>query len=322
VTLRSPPHRVEPGPGGRRVVDVARIAPVLVGLLASILPGSSAAQGEADSGAPAPSTSPQALPGPIPAPQVNQVEACIDASARGQTLRNRGQLIEANRQFVFCSTEACPGPIRADCSQWLAEVRARLPSVVLRVRDADGRDVFDAFASIDGKPVAQDAGGRAMSIDPGPHVIRVEREGSQPVEERIMAREGEKYRALDFVLKPLPAPAPVQADASGGGIPIASWVLGGVGVAGVIAFGVLAAGAKSDRDELRDTCAPGCDVADVDAVRDRLLFANLSLGVGIAALGVATWVALSSSDESDSASTPVGVAPSARGALAVVRGRF
>jgi hypothetical protein len=73
----------------------------------------------------------------------------------------------------------------------------------------------------------------------------------------------------------------------------AAAVLGGIAVTGGAVFAYLAATAKSDADHLRATCAPGCNPADVDAIRTRLIVANVSLGVGIASaaagVGVLVW---------------------------------
>ena len=50
--------------------------------------------------------------------------------------------------------------------------------------------------------------------------------------------------------------------------------------------------ADSDADRLRSSCAPSCDQSSRDAFSDKLVVANVALGVGIGAvaLAAATWL--------------------------------
>jgi hypothetical protein len=61
--------------------------------------------------------------------------------------------------------------------------------------------------------------------------------------------------------------------------------VGVVGLGLFATFGILGTNQKSD---LEDTCAPNCSEEDVNSVRAKLIAADVSLGVGVVAIGVAT----------------------------------
>jgi hypothetical protein len=75
-------------------------------------------------------------------------------------------------------------------------------------------------------------------------------------------------------------------------IPTAGYWLGGLGLAGVTTFAVLATSGYASERHLRRTCQSACDAGQVDAVRTRYLVADVALGVGVASLAaaVALWV--------------------------------
>lgn len=244
------------------------------------------------------------------------VDACIEASERGQALRDEGRLIDARRAFLSCAEATCPGLIRKDCTTWHAEVDALVPSIVARAEDDEGRDLEATF-TVDGVAVEMD--GTPHELDPGSHTLSWTHDG-RTIEESIVARAGEKSRlvdvtfekipsAVDSPLPPKPTPAPPKGEplASGVEIPIASWVLGGVGVAGGVLFAVFASQAVDTHDELQDSCAPTCTDDDVDPVRRDLIVANISGGLGIAAITAAVVVAIvhNVTDETTARNLPV-----------------
>ncbi|HEY6459337.1 MAG TPA: hypothetical protein VIY73_04275, partial [Polyangiaceae bacterium] len=112
----------------------------------------------------------------------------------------------------------CPEAIRTDCTRWVAEVDASLPSVVFDAVWADGRDAAGLTVLVDGKPVTGAERGRAVSLDPGEHTFRLEVPGAAPVEMRNLIREGEHNRILHVTFVPLGetgAPGSGSASASG-----------------------------------------------------------------------------------------------------------
>ena len=103
------------------------------------------------------------------------------------------------------------------------------------------------------------------------------------------------------------------------------YVLTGAGLVGLGGYGLLTYWGRKDNDLLAQ-CAPDCSQASTDRVNKLYLAANISLGVGIAALGAGvTWLALgsgSSKEKPTQAAYAIGVNPTPSGAFATVRGTF
>lgn len=226
-----------------------------------------------------------ALPLAAPAPaRADDVEACASASEKGQELRDQGELRAARDLFVECAASLCPAIVRKDCAAWMSQVDERLPTVAIRARDAEGRDVSDVRVSIDGEVLAERLDGRALAVDPGTRTLRFARAGAPEVTQTLLLREGEKGRLVDVVLG-APPPRPERAFS----VPASGWALGGVSVA---AFGVgvgFGVSAKTAVDDMRAPggCAPYCEPARVDGARRDMIVANVLIGVGAAALGTA-----------------------------------
>jgi hypothetical protein len=213
------------------------------------------------------------------------VDACLRAADEGQVLRDQGKLLTARERLLTCSRTPCPGMLRADCAGWLADVEARLPSVVLGAQDAAGRDVVDVEVTLDGAPLGAGLSGRALPLDPGPHRFVFTRPGAPPLEQTVVLREGERRRLVSARF-----PAPGAQGAPGAPPPsrltgsvAAAIALGGVALAGGGVFVGLAVSAQRDFDHLKLTCAPRCPEAAVAPVRTREIAANVALGVGIGA---------------------------------------
>jgi hypothetical protein len=222
------------------------------------------------------------------AARADDVEACATASEKGQELRDRGRLRAARALFVECAAERCPAIVRKDCAAWLGEVDERLPTVAIRARDAEGRDVSDVRVAVDGEALAERLDGRALAVDPGERTLRFTRAGAPEVTQALLLREGEKGRLVDVVLG-LPPAKKVEAAEQAATVPAAGWALGGVSIAAFgagIGFGL---SAKTAVDEMRAPggCAPFCERGRVDGALRDMILANVLLGVGAAAIGTA-----------------------------------
>jgi hypothetical protein len=117
-----------------------------------------------------------------------------------------------------------------------------------------------------------------------------------------------------------------EAPPSGPSNNLGPYLLGGVGAAGIAGYALLTYWGRKDNDKLAE-CSPGCMPASVDHIKKLYMFANVSLGVGAAALvGAGTWLYLKSRSSQEVAARPASVAldvqPLPRGALATVRGAF
>jgi hypothetical protein len=235
------------------------------------------------------------LPARAAPPSAREVkEACVSAYERAQDLRRTGKLIDAREALITCSQPACPSAATVDCTRWLGEVEQSLPSVVVSAHDARGHEVSDLRVLVDGAPLAAAPSGLATPIDPGVHTFRYESSLGPAVEESVTIREGEKNRAVSATLGPAPAPAAADgapsSSASARPIPASAWLFGGLGVAGFAVLAGFGASSLADESALRDTCAPHCQEADVHAIRVKHTIADIGLGVGVASLGVATWL--------------------------------
>jgi hypothetical protein len=233
-----------------------------------------------------------------------QKQACASAYDAAQQLRMDRKLKAAREKLAFCARSECPPVVRNDCVQWMNEVIAALPSVVVGARDGEGHDLVAVRVTVDGERVAESLDGRALTLDPGVHTFKFERtDAAVTTEEKVVIREGEKNRVLTVTLAPKTAQAPQAAATSPPPIVVEPapepperhasplpWVLGGLGVvAGGVAIG-LDVKASLDATNLRNTCAPFCMQSDVDAARLKYDLAWVSLGVGVAALAAAVIV--------------------------------
>ncbi len=268
-------------------------------------------------------------------------QACVSAYDETQTLRQSGSLSSAREKALACSQEQCPAIVKKDCAQWLGEIDNALPRVSFGVKDATGQDTTAARVFMDGKPLLEKVEANAVAVDPGERTFRAEIDGQAPQEQKVILREGEKNRVIvfSFVSAPTPGGGPGTTEyrgepEGGGGIPTASWVLGGVGVVGIglfATFGALGLSEKSDAEDPAAGCAPNCSDEDVSSIRTKFLVADITLGVGLAALGAAVIVAVVSGGGGEIASAPgalqIGAAPTlsgdgVQGGVGAVSGSF
>jgi hypothetical protein len=255
-------------------------------------------------------------------------QACVEASTEGQALRDASKLQDARARFVSCARDACPSIVRKYCAEWLTDIERRLSSAVFRVQSADGADVLGAHLFIDGQPQPHGLDGSALPLDPGEHAVRVERDGGEPLEQRIIILEGEKGRVVTLRLAapaptaPLPPSTETRPPASH---PLTvsplTLVLGGVGILGVASFTYFGLTAQGDLNHLRQTCAPRCASSDLDSVKREALVADISLGVGIVAVGVAVYT-LFAHHAPPAATAQIGFAPAPGGGIAQVSAQF
>ncbi|MFS8069891.1 MAG: hypothetical protein ACMG6S_26295 [Byssovorax sp.] len=228
------------------------------------------------------------------AARADEVRACVAASEQAQLRRDEGKLKLAREQMLMCARESCPAPVRKDCAAWLAALDASVPTIVLSAQDEGKHDLFDVDVSLDGVALQNPLDGKAIPVDPGPHTLRFEARGRPPVEERVLVREGEKRRAVSVHLPASPGSGAGSAEpgatTAAPRVPMASIVLGGVGVAALGSFAAFGILGKNQLATLRETCGTTrtCAEADVDAARVKLIVADVSLGVAVASLGVAT----------------------------------
>ncbi|HEU4537188.1 MAG TPA: hypothetical protein VFS00_23875 [Polyangiaceae bacterium] len=270
--------------------------------------------------------------------------ACVDAYEAGQQLRNVGKLIESRERLLVCSNDECPTAVRGDCATWLSEVESNLPSVVVEARLPSGRETADVVVAVDGLVVARNLDGRALAVNPGVHTFRFESATEGKVEQQVIVRQGEKNRKIvaQFGNAPAAAPAPEapgapaapggrEAPGAGSGrsplYPTVPLVLAGVGVVGFGAFVGFALSGKQLERDLRDECAPECSDSQVDAVKRRLVYADVGLAagaVGLVGAGVTYFLLRGGGDPPAAAGARVrfDLGPAPGGGFAGLSGRF
>lgn len=214
------------------------------------------------------------------------VAMCADAAESGQELRNGQDLVTARARFLTCAQRDCPSEIRESCMEWLADLDRRLPSFVVSVKDADGRDVTDASIQLDGAVLPPDVVTAAQPCNPGPHVIRVEASGFLPREQRILLHEAERLRVVSMTLDAPAHPVDDRSTSEGSAhrsaLPILPLILGGVSVAALGTFVGMGLSGRAAYRNLESGCAPKCAETDIDRVRTRFVVADVALVIGVA----------------------------------------
>jgi hypothetical protein len=248
--------------------------------------------------------------------RTDEKQACASAAEDAEQLRIDARLLAARERLLRCARAECPAAVRSDCAQWMTEVAAAMPTVVLGARDASGQDVLRARVSVDGVVVAHGLDGKAIEVDPGVHTFRLE-SGGAAVEQTVLIREGEKNRPITTTLDRGPVAPIAPAAVSAAPPPPApalrastwTWALGGVGLLALGIGAYLELSVDADASGLRTTCGHSCSHAEVDPlVRKQQVLGPIAFGIGALSLGLATYTLF---------------ATSARGSTVVgVRGRF
>jgi hypothetical protein len=261
---------------------------------------------------------------------------CAAAYENTQLLRRGGHLVAAREAAVTCARPICPEFARKDCSAWELEIGREVPSVVVIAREETTDDGAGVRVLIDGTVRPEATAGRAFELDPGKHLFRVERPSDRTVEQTIEIFQGERDRIVRFALHPEvapPAPSSIPAPpatstapppepppiATEGETYVPAVVVGGAAVAlfGVSAW--LGLTGRSDLSNLRATCAPNCTDAQVDPVRTRLSWSDITLGAGL--VGAAISIYLFARPPGGSA-VRVDVAPTTGGAALSLHAAF
>jgi len=221
---------------------------------------------------------------------------CAEQAERASDLRQQGQLVEAESLFEGCARDACPRVVREDCRTALLELHQTAPRLTVHVRDEDGADVLDARVTLDGAPLSADDCARGIVVNPGRHRVRAERAPFLPREESLVVNLGDRNPTVTVALLRARV-ARVEAGAPSKNRTPAV-VVGASSLAFLAAFGVLGTWTLVDYKNLENTCGARCTSDQVDPARTRGVVADVSLGVGVAGLAVATVLWLTASPSS------------------------
>jgi len=141
---------------------------------------------------------------------------CAESYENAQTLMRPGQakLLVARETLRTCMRSGCKDWMVADCSRWLGEVDARIPTVVFSARNTAGRDLPDVtVARAGGELLTSRMDGRAIEIEPGVQTFVFTTADGKVKEKEALVREGDKAQNIAVVFD---AP-PEELQATGGG---------------------------------------------------------------------------------------------------------
>ncbi|HEX3698770.1 MAG TPA: hypothetical protein VH374_25600 [Polyangia bacterium] len=286
--------------------------------------------------------------------------ACQTAFMDGRQHLEAGRLREARRYFGACADTVCGRSIERECAARRAQLDADIPSLVPVLLDRAGHPIVDVQVAIDGEPLTTRLGGRAFTVDPGLHEVSFDT-GAEVVAVKVLAGQGQRNQLVSVSigrgvgkqasLAVLPADSDTEADADAdaGDAPLAPtdragrsaragrakvslaetgsssslplYFLGGLGVAGLLGYGTLVTWARDDNHRLLD-CAPDCPPASIDHIRKLYLIADVSLGVGVAALAATTWIYVATRPRRKELAYSLDMRLTPSGAFASVGGRF
>jgi hypothetical protein len=231
--------------------------------------------------------------------RADEKQACASAAEEAEQLRIDARLMAARERLLRCSRPGCPAAVRSDCAEWMTEVAAAIPTVVLAVRDARGQDVLGALASVDGVPIAQGLDGKALEVDPGVHRFRFESAGAA-MEQVVLVREGEKSREITATLDrgpvaPTAPPGPPTSLAPASSLRASpwTWAFGGIGLMALGVGAYLELSVNADASGLESSCGHSCSHAKVDPlVLKQQVLGPVAFGVGALSLGLAGYTLL------------------------------
>jgi hypothetical protein len=294
-----------------------------------------------------------------PSARADDKEACVEAYHGAQKLRAANRLLGAREQLIRCAQAPCAKFMTRDCTAWLAEVEARIPSIVPFVKDSSGAEISDATVSMDGTVIARQLDGHAIDVEVGRHEFTFTLAGGERFDLSYVVLEGQKAQRVGVTVPappppraagPEPAPpagAPAPAKPAVVEEPAASraanveseWsgrktlglVLGGVGIAGLAtggAAGVLAAwSAAAQKNDCASTtsCANRTQAqTDHDSAATAATVSTVALIAGgvFVVTGAVLFATAPGGPRSERAAVEVvpGVAPGSAGMW--IRGRF
>ena len=209
---------------------------------------------------------------------------CISAYEQTQTLRKDGKPLAAKAQAAVCARESCPALLVKDCTKWLNELDAAIPTVVLDPRTPAGGLRTDVRVKVDGMIVSEKLDPKPLAVEPGSHSFVFEADGATPAERTILLRDGEKNKKVSVTMTP-------AGDASARPIPLGVWIFGGASLVALATSAVFALDGLGKKSDL-ESCKPRCSSSDVDAMSSSFTLADVALGAGVMAGAAAVYLFL------------------------------
>jgi hypothetical protein len=211
---------------------------------------------------------------------------------------NVGRLAAALGDYKLAAMEAeqaNAAEVGSQVASRLDQLRARIPKVVI-VR---GKGAEYATISLDGVSLGSSSVGSELPVDPGPHNVEAQARGFKPYSKTIQLAEKE-LKKFEIVLEPAavvgePPPEPFVPPGETAEEPkkskVVPFVIGGVGVASLVASGVFFILKTSAANTLAEKCpdpnyCPGQE-STYNSGKLYSVLAPITFGVGVAAVGTA-----------------------------------
>lgn len=222
---------------------------------------------------------------------------CAAAYERAQELQRQEAMSAARKQLVICR-DACPGLLKRDCTAWLKDVDALMPTLLIKPRDAAGRPIQGARVTVDGELLADGTSPTTpLEVDPGERVLRFEHPDFVPAEVRVTLHGAERDREVVITLWPRAAaqspatePEARPADTEASGHRTSAYALGIGGLVALAAGGGIALTGSLRASELRGSCGPYCSQSDADGVVTLWRAGGAIAAVGAIATAVGTYL--------------------------------
>lgn len=221
----------------------------------------------------------------VPAPATaDELHECAAAYEQTQRLQQKNQSFAAIDAANQCAKPECPALLRDDCTKWAAELAARLPSLNIHVRGADGCARPEAEVTLDGP--FKKGEGNALLLDPGTHEITVVDPTTNLQRKQSLNLAAGEKRDIDIDFARPGAVCPKREESTPiGKVPTISLIAGTVGAGFVLIGAGLGIGGAIKRGNL-DDCKPNCSDDRVDAVRPFFIAGDIFAGVGIVAVAL------------------------------------
>lgn len=238
---------------------------------------------------------------------------------------NLGQLVLALGDYELAASQAREegsADVAAEVEGRLATLQGRIPKVVLQRDEHASR----AKISIDGVEVGATMIGKSLPLDPGSHLVEAEAKGFHKFEQSFDVTEKQTV-TVQVAMVAAPADAAGAASAAGGapadtgaapakGPNVLPYVVGGIGVAGLVASGVFFGLRQSAISKLDAACptrtnCPSSLESTASSGRTDTALAFVGLGVGVVGLGAGAALFFLAPSEKKSGDTAIRLAPAA-----------
>jgi len=128
-------------------------------------------------------------------------QACVDAYAKAQELKETSSLLAARESLRTCSNATCTAFIVKDCTEWLATVEREIPSVVFAIKTAAGEHATEVVVTTASAPAFRGSvDGRPRELDPGKYAFEFSSQDGRKVLVNAVVLNGQKNQLVAATL--------------------------------------------------------------------------------------------------------------------------